>query len=51
MSVQKENLAHVHTITLRRHDYRKQGLAIGGMCPRGWGKVLGIVPERLPMKF
>lgn len=50
-SAQKWDLAHVHMIALRRQDYRKQGLAVGGMCPRGPGKVMGIVPERLWMKF
>ena len=30
---QIQNLVHVQTIARRRHDYRKDGLAIGNVCP------------------
>lgn len=46
VSAQKQNLAHVYTIALRKHDYKKEGPAIGSMCPRGPGKVMGTVLGR-----
>ena len=45
LSAQNQNLTHAQTIARRRHDYRKDGLAIGNMCPgaqvRSWALSLG----------
>ena len=45
LSAQNQNLAHVQTIARRRHDYRKDSLAIGNVCPgaqvRSWALSLG----------
>ena len=45
LSAQNQNLAHVQTIAPRRHDYRKDSLTIGNVCPRAqvrsWALSLG----------